>query len=433
MKQAWTKGMLLAAALGGAALTIGVKAQDQTKIVFWNFLGGGDGARMKILVDGFNKSQSKYAVEGTTLEWGVPFYTKVRTSTQIGQGPDLITFHLSKMSGWAPAKLLRPISTAELSAAGLNKSDLSAPAIKAGSYKGALYGVPLDTHPLVMYYNKDLAGKAGLLDANGSIKSFKSLDEFTAAMKAIKDKTGAGGLSFETGAGSYSLWRLWVSMIAQQNGSIIKNNKLSYGEAGAKALQAMTDWAKDGLMAKNTDYPTSVANFVNGKAAFMFNGVWEVGTMVDTKAAGKLFDYGVDTLPNFFGKAANWGDSHAFSIPNNAGKTADANKVKGALEFVAYVQKNSAVWAKAGMIPAYLPTLNSAEYKALKPNADFSADAAKRVAYDPQGWYSGAAGPLEALSSQYFPAAVNGQVSVADALKEFDAKATELMASTPKP
>lgn len=426
MKQLLLKGLLCMAALGGIA-------SAQTKIVFWNFLGGGDGARMKVLVDGYNKSQSKYQVQGTTLDWGVPFYTKVRTSTQIGQGPDVITFHLSRMSGWAPANLLRLITDAELSSVGLKKADFSPPAVAAASYKDALYGIPLDTHPLVLYYNKDLAKKADLLDSSGNLKQFKSLEEFNAALKAIKDKTGALGVSFENGPTTYTPWRLWVSLIAQQGGSIISNNKLTYGEAGTKALQAMTDWAKDGLMAKNVDYPTSVANFVNGKAAFMFNGVWEVGTMVDNQKAGKLFNYGITTVPNLFGKAANWGDSHSFAIPNNRGKQIAPEKLQGVLEFIAYVQKNSVTWAQAGMIPAYLPTLNSDAYKALKPNSDFSAQAAEQVAYDPPGWYSGAAGPLEALSAQYFPAAINGQVSVAEALKTFDQKAAELMSSTPKP
>ena len=429
MKRRLMAGLFVAAALGGMSM-----AQSKTKIVFWNFLGGGDGARMKILIDGYNKSQEKFQVEGTTFDWGVPFYTKVKTSTQIGQAPEVITFHLSRMSGWAPANLLRPISDGELSSVGLKKTDFSAPAIAAGSYRSKFYGVPLDTHPLVMYYNKDLAKKADLLDAGGNLKDFRSLEEFNAALKAIKDKAGATGLSFESGANSYTTWRIWVSMVAQQGGSIVKGNKLTYGEAGSKALQAIADWVKDGYAGKNVDYPTSVSNFINGKAAFMFNGVWEVGTMVDNKANGKLFDYGVTTLPRFLGsKDANWGDSHGFAIPNNKGKKIAADKLQGALEFVAYVQKNSALWAKAGMIPAYLPTLTSAGYKELKPNSDFSADAAQRVAYDPPGWYSGAAGPLEALAAQYFGAAVNGQASVADALKVFDQKASELLTSTPKP
>ena len=38
-------------------------------------------------IDEFNKEHAgKIKIEATTLEWGMPFYTKVQTSTAIGAG-----------------------------------------------------------------------------------------------------------------------------------------------------------------------------------------------------------------------------------------------------------------------------------------------------------------------------------------------------------
>ena len=43
---------------------------------------------MKAMLDEFNKEHAgKVQIDATTLEWGVPFYSKVQTSTAIGRAP----------------------------------------------------------------------------------------------------------------------------------------------------------------------------------------------------------------------------------------------------------------------------------------------------------------------------------------------------------
>ena len=69
---------LLAASV--AALMAAGPAMAQQTITWWDFLSGGDGVRMKALIEEFNEEHPDIQIEATTLEWGVPFYTKVRTS-----------------------------------------------------------------------------------------------------------------------------------------------------------------------------------------------------------------------------------------------------------------------------------------------------------------------------------------------------------------
>jgi multiple sugar transport system substrate-binding protein len=414
----------------GFALTVALStpASAATTLTYWDLLGGGDGARMQQLVDGFNKSQSDYTVQRTTLAWGVPYYTKLRTAAAVGQGPDVAILHLSRLSGWAEAKILRPITPAELSSAGLKGSGFFPKLWSASNFGGQNYAIPLDTHPMVLYYNKDLLQKAGL----GPVPKINSVADFNAALAAVK-KSGALGVSFENGPTSYMPWRIWLALIAQQGGSIAQNNALTYGPLGASTLSTISDWVKNGYAGKNVDYPTSVAQFVNGKAAFMINGAWEVPTLGDGTKAGKIkFGYGVLPFPKMYASQNTWGDSHAFVIPNNVGKSSP-EKVKGALAFMAYATKNAMVWASGGLVPANLAVANSAAYKAMKPNADYAAVSAQTVTYDPLGWYSGAAGPLEAASAKYFPAAINGQLPVARAISLFEAEAKKLLTSAPKP
>src|ERR1700735_3871962 len=88
---------ILGAALMTTALMTGVARAEDT-IVWWDFLSGGDGVRMKAMLDEFNKEHAgKVKIDATTFEWGVPFYSKVQPSTAVGQGPDVMTYHESRM------------------------------------------------------------------------------------------------------------------------------------------------------------------------------------------------------------------------------------------------------------------------------------------------------------------------------------------------
>src|SRR4051812_29803583 len=85
------RNLFKAALLSSALLTTAVGgALAVENVVWWDFLGGGDGVRMKKLIEDFNtEHKDKIEIQGTTLDWGTPFYTKVQTSAAVGEGPDI--------------------------------------------------------------------------------------------------------------------------------------------------------------------------------------------------------------------------------------------------------------------------------------------------------------------------------------------------------
>ena len=63
-------------------------------MIWSDFLGGGDGVRMKKLIEDFNKEHADaIEIQATTLDWACPFYAKVQTSAAVGEGPDMMTYH----------------------------------------------------------------------------------------------------------------------------------------------------------------------------------------------------------------------------------------------------------------------------------------------------------------------------------------------------
>lgn len=403
----------------------------QTKVVFWDFFGGGDGIRMKQIVDEFNKSQSEIVVERTTLTWGAPFYTKIHTAVVAGETPDIITYHVSAMPRGLSLKDLRPITDAELAAAGLKESDFQQNLVKslkaiAKEQTGseALYAIPLDTHTSVMYYNKDILKKAGLLGADGKPSGITNLASFTKALQTIKQKTNMLPVAFSSAQDSATIWRMWSSLLMQQGGALVRGGKLDLSDVDTKgkaALQTMVDWTKDGLIAKNTTYPASIALFTSGRAAFMFNGNWEVPTVVDLKKSGKLpFDYGVMSFPKLYANQSTWADSHTLAIPNNTKTPMSPEKLAAVLKFVAYVNKTGGLgWAGGGHIPSYLPTQNSADFKNLQPNVEYSATSAADAVYEPTVKIFGVGGPVYDAAGNTFLPALLGQSTVAQAIAKF--------------
>ncbi|HEY2423866.1 MAG TPA: extracellular solute-binding protein, partial [Chthoniobacterales bacterium] len=336
------------------------------ELTYWDFLGGGDGIRMKQIVEAFNKSQSDIHVTESTLTWGEPFYTKVHTGVVAGQTPDVMTYHLSHFPAGIQAKDLRPFTAEELAAAGLKASDFQASLIQRSleiskTYGGTdqLFGVPLDMHTLVLYYNKTALGKAGLLDADGKPTGLDSLAAFTKMLTEAKAKTHLIPVSANIySQDPASLWRIWYTFFVQQGGDFVKNGQLSFDDVnvqGIKSLQIMADWSKEGLIPKNVGYASMVALFTAARSDFMINGNWEVPTLVDLKKSGKLpFDYGVVAFPKLFDNQETWADSHQLAIPNNDKTPATPEKVAAALKFIAFVVKQ-VTWAGGGHIPAYLP------------------------------------------------------------------------------
>jgi multiple sugar transport system substrate-binding protein len=431
-RREWKLAAALLQALVGlsAALAPG-QAAAQLEVRMWTLLSGGDGARMRALVDDFNASQRDVRVVSTTLKWGEPFYTKLITASVVGAGPDLATVHLSRLVNLAGGGVLRPILPSEMAAAGLQGSDYLPRQWQKSNYQGAAYAVPIDMHPLVLYYNKTLASQAGLLGADGKLKPIEGVDALGDAFRIATERTGKPGLTMESSQSSYAIWRLWTSMLAQQEVGVIRDGRFIYGAAGASTLATIATWFRRGYAQVGLDYPASTSQFMGGGTTFMLNGVWEVPELVRATKAGTLgFDYGIVPLPKMYANASTWADSHAFAMPANPGHAPSPHKVAAVMRFIAYVSKHSMGWAEGGHIPAYRPVAASPEAKTLMPNAMY-AGAANNVIYDPDGWYMGAAGPLEAIASKFMPAALYGYMTPAQAMRRFETESARLVRKAP--
>ena len=410
---------LICAAAAFSALALGV-AQAKETVVWWDFLGGGDGVRMKKLIEDFNAEHAgKIEIQATTLDWGTPFYSKVQTSAAIGQAPDIMTYHASRIPLAVSQNVLSEITAADMKAIGMTADSFAKATWDAVHVDGKQYAVPFDTHPIVLYYNKDKLAAAGLIGVDGLPTGLNGADNFLAALKKLKAGGSKWGIASVTADGNFA-FRTIYSLLCQQDGQIGNDGAWFPGDSQAKlanAVGVIASWVKADVNPANTDYPSTVALFTSGDAPLMINGVWEVPTMVDLAKKNKLFNWGAIELPTFFNHPCTYEDSHTFAIPNNQGKPQSPEKHAAVLEVIKSMEQHALFWASAGHIPANQAVTETAEYKAMQPQATYASLTARGV-FDPKSKLAGVASPLFEAAGNAFTPAINGETSPKDAAAE---------------
>lgn len=409
----------LKGALVASTMFVGA-AQAQEMVEWWDFLGGGDGVRMKALIDEFNAAHAgEIQINATTLEWGIPFYTKAQTSAAVGEGPDVMTYHASRIPLAVSQGTLREITADDLAAMGLSADSFAASTWDAVNVDGATYAIPFDTHPIVLYYNKEMLDAVGLIGEDGLPQNLNGIDNFNAALQALKDNGAEWGIAQVTADGGFA-FRTIYSMLCQQGGAIGGDGDWFPGDSAdklANAVGLIASWVDNGYNPSYTDYPSTVALFTSGASPFMINGVWEVPTMTDLHAAGNLFEWGAIELPVWFDQACTYADSHAFAIPNNQGSEVTPEKRAAVNTVIGWMLENSLFWATAGHIPANEAVAQSADYQMMQPQATYATLTASMV-FDPKSVHAGVASALFEEAGNAFTAAINGEVDAPTAVAE---------------
>jgi len=377
----------LAAGLVGSPL-------NPEQLIFWNLFGGGDGSRMQTMEAGYEKLHGGgKSLQATVFAWGNPYYSKLTLATVGNKPPDVAISHLTRAKPLYDGDILEPITDADLASVGLSAGSFNAKSWAAQKTDGRNIAIPLDTHPLVMFFNSDVCAKAGLVDADGKLKNLDGMDAFESALAAVSKVTGGTAITVANVSETATPWRVFWTFYNQikgatpfisDNGSTLSVNEDAYTEVTSR----LQKWVKNGWLNKGLDYAGAQTQMFTGKAAFYLQGEWEITTAQSVSG----LKFGMVPAPQIYDKPAAQADSHTFVLPR---KDRTPEQRKQAMLFIKQMLDQSQTWAMGGHVPAYLPTLDSAAYKALEPQADY-ASAAKVAVYDDPAWYGGSGSTFEA-------------------------------------
>ncbi|GAA4524551.1 ABC transporter substrate-binding protein [Nonomuraea ferruginea] len=324
---------------------------------FWNGFTGGDGPYMKKLVDQFNGEHPNIKVTMNVYQWA-DYYAKVPAAVTAGQGPDLGIMHVDSVATNAARQIVLPLDDLAASLQ-LAEADFSPPVWQAGTYKGGRYAIPLDVHPLGMFYNKTVMREAGL----DPEKPPQTAGDYLAALEELK-KAGVQG-HWATPFPFTGTFQ-FTSFLYQHGGTLFNDDAskaMFGGDAGVQALTWLVDLVKKGYSPKNVGQDADVIALKNGKAAFNWNGIWTINTLNEVEG----LEWGVAPLPQIGSQPAAWAGSHQFVVFKQ--RSQDDDKLTAAKVFINWISRHSLEWAKGGQVPARKAIRESAEFQALKEQA----------------------------------------------------------------
>jgi multiple sugar transport system substrate-binding protein len=366
---------------------------------FWNGFTGPDGEDIAKIIGDFNKEyEGEIAIKTQTMPWA-NFYDQFRTVVANGEAPDIAMMHLDSVARYASYDVLTPLD--ELSSnIGLVKDEFINAVWDAGIYDGSRYGIPLDVHPLVLFYNTDLLEKAGYSEPP------KNYDELVEMSLAVQEATDAWGTAMPV------YWpsnMIFFSSLMSNGGQSVSEDGLTplyNSPEGVEALQKMVDLVyKHEVSPSDVQQDGEVTLFRQGKSAFHINGIWMMKGFEEQEG----LNFATAPLPKFGEKEAVWAGSHNFVMPKQ--KEVDPERQEAAMKFIQYVSEHSIQWAKAGQVPARKSVLESEEFKALEHQYNASQQS---FAFPPASPYYGDAwGPTGPAVDE----AMLGQLTPTEALK----------------
>ena len=346
---------------------------------YWNLFGGGDAEFMDEIVAEFNAAHENIEVDVTRLEWE-EYYTKLKTATASGNGPDIAIAHVTRLKELANEGLV--VSLDKLGAeVDIDWSQYNPNILEGAKIEGMIYGVPLDTHPLVFYYNKEHLAEADLLAEDGTPKMEGSFMEFMEKLKT--DSSAKYPMTNWTKLTAEGHYRVWWSLYNQLDGSpVVTDGELTIDEEKAvEAIEYMQEFYDNDYSPLHSEYMENVNLFRNGEAASLLTGVWITGTLEDTEN----LDFGVIPMPQIFNNRSVWGDSHTLVLPY--ARDVDQTKRKAALTFAKWATDHGELWAKAGHIPSNEAVQEKEAFQNMPYRMDY-VEAADYVTFDSAGSYT---------------------------------------------
>ena len=257
---------LIKTTLAAAALALGSAAfaQAANELVVWHAYRGAEKAAFEKVIGMFEKSPGAKGMKVNTLAIPYDAYAdKISAAVPRGKGPDLFIYAQDRLGGWIEAgKTVEPV---DFFVDKPTKDRLLPGMLDAMTYKGGIYGLPINYKMPTLIYNKDLVKTPP-----------KTSDEMVKLAKTLTNvQSGRYGLAYW-----YTNFYFHSALMNAFGGSVFdKDGKLVVDSpATAASLNQMMTWyKKDGILPTEPSEALIAAMFNEGKAAMVINGPWFVG------------------------------------------------------------------------------------------------------------------------------------------------------------
>lgn len=348
----WRRGVRRAAA-GAAAVAVILplgscsSSPEDEPIEFWNLLSGDDGQYMQQIVDEYNATDPEIPVAfqpAPREDMYMRMYSVARAADDI---PDLVLVHNLAIAELASNEILTPVEPLMEHQPELSEENYLEAAWEAGQYDGAQWGIPLDLHGIITYYNEDLLAEHGLdemlddgvITVDDVLELEGQLPEDVYAMTAFFLPNLVYG------------WQYNISDGVGETAEDIDFDAPGYRES----FEALVELEEAGLIAPEDADGAQV--FRSGRSLLHPAGTWEISghEEIDELSFGVAHALQLDESDpvNFF-------ESHSFVQMNDEDR--EPERDQAVADFLEFVRTNSLGWAEAGQVVASRDTYDGDAY-----------------------------------------------------------------------
>ncbi|GGM52111.1 ABC transporter substrate-binding protein [Dactylosporangium sucinum] len=307
---------------------------------------------LKQVVTDFQAKYPKVKVDLVNAGTGDKQYTALQNAIKAGSGvPDLAQVEYYALPQFALARSLTDLGP--YGAGALDGTFTPGPwnGVRSG---GTVYGLPMDSGPMALFYNKEVFDKYGIAVP-------ATWDEYVAAAKKLHAADPKAYITSDTGDAGFTTSMIWQAggKPYQVDGTTVG---VDFADAGTKRYTTLWQQLVDGkLLAPVTSWSDAwYKGLGDGTIATLVIGAWMPANLESgvKAASGK---WRVAPMPQWEagGKATSENGGSALAIP-----AAGANK-KLAWAFLKYATVEAGAQSRAdnGAFPATTAQLNSPAFK----------------------------------------------------------------------
>ena len=257
----------------------------------------------------------------------------------------------------------------DLKAAGIGPKLFTPRTWEAARWKGRQYALPLDVHPLGLFYNRKLFREAGIDRPPATYAEF--LETARRLTKRLNEHEMQWGFAF-TNLSSNS-----YCFMNQFGGGLVTSD-FSRANMASPETRAALERMKEILAAKVAPKPEGQdawTGFKTGRVAMAMEGVY----MMADLDAQKGLDYAAAPVPQFGPQPGVWAGSHLLVIPKNE----PPRKRAAAWKFAHYLSDHSLEWAAGGQVPARSDIRAKPEFAKMRVQYEI-AKQIDHIVYEPQ-------------------------------------------------
>jgi arabinogalactan oligomer/maltooligosaccharide transport system substrate-binding protein len=256
----------------------GALAAGAAEIVVWHAYRAEEKEAFEKVVARYNASPAARGNRVTTL--AVPydaFADKITAAVPRGKGPDIFIYAQDRLGGWIVAG--NTVDPVDFFLDKATRDRFIPTTLDAVTYKGTVYGLPLNYKVITMIYNKKLVTAPP-----------KTSGELVAvAKKLTNQRAGHFGLAY-----SYADFYYHACLMNGFGGRVFdpKGRPVLNSPQNAQSLELLMKWfEKDRILPAEPSTALITSLFNEGKAAIVFSGPWFLGEIA------KGVDYGLALLP----------------------------------------------------------------------------------------------------------------------------------------